>query len=58
MKAVAAPRAVSGSAENFYPTTLAPVDHRREIQFRIWDAAMMAVLFLEIAVVMRLVLAK
>jgi hypothetical protein len=46
-----------GHSRNFYATTLAPVDHRNETPFRGWDAAMLVVLFLELAVVMRLVLA-
>jgi hypothetical protein len=58
MKAVAVNRSLSRPSKNFYISNLAPVNYRKEIQFRAVDAVMLIVLFLEIAAVMRLLLAK
>jgi hypothetical protein len=58
MSAVAVKRALKRHRKNFYVSTLAPVNYRTEIQFRAVDAVMITVLFLELAVVMRLLLAK
>lgn len=57
MKAVAAQPPANGQETNFYLATLAPVNHHNETPFRAWDAAMLVVLFMEVAFVMRLVLA-
>jgi hypothetical protein len=43
---------------DFYISTLAPVDHRRDARFGALDVAMLSVLFLELAVFMRLFLAN
>ena len=58
MKSIAAVKTLPGSTRNFYSTTLAPVNHSRETQFRAFDAVLMTVLFLELGVVMRLLLAN
>ncbi|MGN6642509.1 MAG: hypothetical protein ACTHKU_05855 [Verrucomicrobiota bacterium] len=58
MKAVATAKTLAGTTRNFYSTTLAPVNHSRETQFRAFDAVLMTVLFLELGVVMRLLLAN
>jgi hypothetical protein len=58
MKAIAVNRNRHGHARDFYLSTLAPVNHHRETQFRAADAVMLTVLFLEIAVFMRLFLAN
>lgn len=43
---------------DFYRATLAPVNHRHETRCCGMDIAMLTVLFLELAVVMRLFLAQ
>ena len=58
MKAVAASRNKHGNARDFYLATLAPVNQHGETQFRAADAVMLTVLFLEIAIFMRLFLAN
>jgi hypothetical protein len=56
MKPVAGKR--SRPTYDFYASTLAPVDHQKETRFGILDVAMLSVLFLEMAVLMRLFLAN
>lgn len=55
-------KAVSESGDkvkgDFYISTLAPVNHRREVRFRAADAVLLIVLFLELAVLTRLLLAS
>ena len=55
-------KAVSESSSkvknDFYASTLAPVGHRRDMRFNAADAVMLVVLFLEIAVLTRLLLAN
>jgi len=49
----------TGKAKNdFYGSTLAPVNHRREVRFNVSDAVLLVVLFLEIAILSRLLLAN
>ena len=55
MKAVADEKNKAG---DFYLTTLAPVDHRRDSRFRVADLIILTVLFLEIGTLIRLVLAN
>jgi hypothetical protein len=43
---------------NFYDSNLAPVNHSHEAQFRELDAVLLVVLFLELAVVIRMILAN
>ncbi|HYG22658.1 MAG TPA: hypothetical protein VEH04_07750 [Verrucomicrobiae bacterium] len=57
MKAFAASSSPGAHVRNFYTENLAPVNHHEETQFRGWDAALLVVLFLEVAILMRLVLA-
>ncbi len=47
----------TGETQDFYSTTLAPVNHHDDAPFRGWDAALLVVLFLEVGVLMRLILA-
>jgi hypothetical protein len=56
MKAAAAHH-TAGEARDFYSATLAPINHHDETKFRGWDAALLVVLFLEVGVLMRLILA-
>ncbi len=58
MKSNAANRTAPGPKPDFYNSTLAPVNHHHEVQFRAADAVMLTVLFLEIAAFMRLFLAN
>jgi hypothetical protein len=58
MKAVAANRNTPGHRTDFYISTLAPVNHQQDTHFRAADAVMLIVLFLEMAVFMRLYLAN
>jgi hypothetical protein len=58
MKAVAAKSNATGSKANFYVSTLAPINYRREVQFHAADVVMLIVLFLEIGVLSRLFLAN
>jgi hypothetical protein len=55
MKAAADRKNSSG---DFYLSTLAPLDQRRESRFCAADLIMLTVLFVEIALLMRLILAK
>ena len=48
----------SNNQRDFYLSTLAPVDRRRDTPFCAADLMMLTVLFLEIAAVVRLVLAN
>ena len=43
---------------DFYTSTLAPVDHHAKVRINVFDVAMLTVLFLEVAVLMRFLLAK
>ena len=43
---------------DFYVSTLAPVNRRREVRFRAADAVLLIVLFLELAILTRLLLAN
>jgi hypothetical protein len=43
---------------DFYTSTLAPVDHHAKVRINAFDVAMLTVLFLELAVLMRFLLAK
>jgi hypothetical protein len=43
---------------DFYSATLAPINHRRDSRFSLVDIVLLSVLFLEIAGLMRLFLAK
>jgi len=45
-------------AGDFYISTLAPVDHRKDARFGLLDISMLSVLFLELAVLVRLLLAN
>jgi hypothetical protein len=54
----AATESSSKSKNDFYISTLAPVGHRRGVRFNAADAVMLVVLFLEIAVLTRLILAN
>jgi hypothetical protein len=56
MKAIA--EKTSRQTTDFYLSTLAPVNHPGETRCGIVDIVMLTVLFLEIAVVMRLFLAN
>jgi len=58
MKAATANRTATGSKPDFYNSTLAPVNHQHDVQFRAADGVMLTVLFLEIAAFMRLFLAN
>ena len=55
-------KAVTGSENkhhsDFYGSTLAPVHHRHNVRFRAADAVLLIVLFLEIAVLTRLLIAN
>ena len=44
--------------KDYYTSTLAPIGRRHEIRFSVIDAVIMSVLFLEVAGLMRLLLAK
>jgi hypothetical protein len=44
--------------DDFYTSTLAPVDRQRETHFGVLDGAMLTVLFVEVAVFVRLFLAN
>ena len=44
--------------DDFYTSTIAPVNHRRDFRFRALDVFILTVLFLEGAVLLRLFLAK
>ncbi|HLP78551.1 MAG TPA: hypothetical protein VK327_16725 [Candidatus Paceibacterota bacterium] len=57
MKAMSVSKPLHEAEQNFYISHLAPVNHLRETQFRGFDAVLLTVLFLEVAVVMRLLLA-
>jgi hypothetical protein len=56
MKAAADKR--SKTKGDFYTDHLAPVNRRRDLRFRALDVFILAVLFLEAAVLLRLFLAK
>ena len=43
---------------DFYISTIAPVNHHRDLRFRALDVFILTVLFLEAAVLIRLFLAK
>jgi hypothetical protein len=43
---------------DFYTSTLAPVEQQRKLRICVMDIAMLTVLFLEMAVLMRFLLAK
>ena len=44
--------------DDFYISSLAPVDRQQETRFGVLDGAMLTVLFMEVAVFMRLFLAN
>jgi hypothetical protein len=56
MKAVVEKR--DGRADDFYISTLAPVDRQRDTRFGVLDGTMLTVLFVELVVFMRLFLAN
>ena len=56
MKAVS--ESTNKGKSDFYVSTLAPVGNRRTVRFNGADAVMLVVLFLEIAVLSRLILAN
>jgi hypothetical protein len=58
MNAVVSERTSKRREKNFYISTLAPVNHRGEVQFQGWDAVLTVVLFVEIVGVMRLLFAN
>jgi hypothetical protein len=58
MKAVTAAETLGGQEKDFYISNLAPINHRNETPFRAWDAVMLVVLFVEIGMAMRLILAN
>jgi hypothetical protein len=43
---------------DFYTSTLAPVDRHGRIRINVFDVAMLTVLFLELAILVRFLLAK
>jgi hypothetical protein len=45
-------------SNDFYTSTIAPVDRKRDRRMRLVDVAMLTVLFLEMGVIIRLFLAK
>jgi hypothetical protein len=44
--------------DDFYTSTLAPVDRHGRIRINVFDVAMLTVLFLELAILARFLLAK
>lgn len=58
MKAVGSSEPGQGHHHDFYTTMLAPVNRHGELNFRAVDAVVLVVLFLEVAAVMRLLLAN